>query len=266
MVLSMPGLPDTQLTVDVSSPSPSSPSIRTPRGPDSAGGGDGLLRWRCKEIGCGSAFLTREQLRIHMKTGQHGMGAPLPDSSGADRRTPRMSVPPRQGGYTLRGRSEDDDEMDEDHELPAAVDHQGHQIGAGPHPSNLSSSPTDAPLNPWDADHWHVRSRAQREADQIRRQAMHKAKQERDAEWAEQLEMAQAEVARQKRGGCGCQDQEESRGRGCSTGPGRTSSERGHRQNNGTPREMEKTENCCDRGRGLKTARSLNQASKRFVS
>jgi len=198
MVLSMPGLPDTQLTVDVSSPSPSSPSIRTPRGPDSAGGGDGLLRWRCKEIGCGSAFLTREQLRIHMKTGQHGMGAPLPDSSGADRRTPRMSVPPRQGGYTLRGRSEDDDEMDEDHELPAAVDHQGHQIGAGPHPSNLSSSPTDAPLNPWDADHWHVRSRAQREADQIRRQAMHKAKQERDAEWAEQLEMAQAEVARKK--------------------------------------------------------------------
>jgi len=195
MVLSMPGLSDTQLTVDVASPSPSSPSIRTPRGPDSAGGGDGLLRWRCKEIGCGSAFLTREQLRIHMKTGQHGMGAPPPDSSGADRRTPRISVPPRQGGYTLRGRGEgDDDELDEDDVLPAAVDHQGH----GPHPSNLSSSPTNALLNPRDADHWHVRSRAQREADQIRRQAMHKAKQKRDAEWAEQLEMAQAEVARKK--------------------------------------------------------------------
>jgi len=74
---------------------------------------DPNLRWRCKEQRCGAAFLTREQLRTHVKMGQHGDSAPPVEEIEAATKQRLSRVPPRSGGYTLRGAGGEEEEEEE---------------------------------------------------------------------------------------------------------------------------------------------------------
>ena len=122
MVQTAPGisLPHNAPHSSMAGRSPTASGLLTPTGQDSKDSGDSSLRWRCKELGCGAAFLTREQLRTHMKLGQHGVGAPPVaemEMEAASRERRSLRVPPRSGGYALRVRGEGDglsgDELDE---------------------------------------------------------------------------------------------------------------------------------------------------------
>jgi len=91
--------------------------MEDPESPTAQQGGhytDPALRWRCKESRCGAAFLTREQLRTHMKMGVHGVGAPpVAEIVAASQERRSLRAPPvRAGGYGLRGGREPHDDDD----------------------------------------------------------------------------------------------------------------------------------------------------------
>jgi hypothetical protein len=119
MVQSAPGMPEPTVTSPTLSQGDSPHSFAGSAGNHSPHDfSDPSLRWRCREPRCGAAFLTREQLRSHMKAGVHGEDAPVCEEAeeagvvevaARERRSTR--APARAGGYSTRGGG---DEYDED--------------------------------------------------------------------------------------------------------------------------------------------------------
>jgi len=209
MVQTAPGisLPHNAPHSSMAGRSPTASGLLTPTGQDSKDSGDSSLRWRCKELGCGAAFLTREQLRTHMKLGQHGVGAPPVaemEMEAASRERRSLRVPPRSGGYALRVRGEGDglsgDELDEMVPQPSPAAARP-DIGSPEDLAKLPGGGVHPRGNPntWDNSTSREDPKASREAAKQRAMEMEKAQRRREAEWAAQLKVAQEEVARQQK-------------------------------------------------------------------